>query len=506
MNGQTLFVKLLLSSVRKASHFLLFLMCTLCFGASSWAQSFSFYVSPAGNDTNAGTLASPWKTIQHALNTVTVAGDTIYVRAGVYNERVTFPHSGNSNGGPITLQNYPGETAVIDGTGVTIGTTGYAYGLVDIVSQSYITVSGMEIRNFKTTNHDRVPAGIHVEGSGTNLQFLNNYIHGIYNTGSSPRHNGSCPSHSPNAFGLIVAGTSGTSPIINLTISGNTLTDLITGCSESMTTNGNTQNFTITNNTVHDNSNIGIAALGGEGVASSHDQAKNGVISGNTIYNITSSSQVGHAWDVYGSNCVCADGIYLDGSDTVTVERNVVHNVDWGIETTGEKSGQNTTNIIIRSNLFYSNNAAGEGVGGQGNPGGASNITSVNNTFYNNDTTGQGNGTLSLGASISGYVVFKNNIVDASSGGLTVTGQTGTSGLSFDYNLYFNGTSPFTEAHSLNANPQFVSTTRPDLHVASGSPAVNAGINLGASIVGTLDFAGNARVQGTNIDIGAYEQ
>jgi len=48
--------------------------------------------------------------------------------------------------------------------------------------------------------------------------------------------------------------------------------------------------------------------------------------------------------------------------------------------------------------------------------------------------------------------------------------------------------------------------TTPDVRVAANSPAVNAGINLGSAIVGTVDFAGNPRVLGSNIDIGAYEQ
>jgi len=461
----------------------------------------SHYVSTGGSDTNAGTISSPWRHIQYAVDHVTVAGDTIFVHGGSYNERVVMSHSGNASGGPITLQSYPGETAIVDGTGVTVTTGGYAYGLVTFQNLSYVTISGLEITNFTTTNHDLVPAGIEVEGSGTNIQLLNNHIHHIYNTGSAPDHTGKCPAHSPQAFGLVVAGTSGTSPIDTLTISGNELNDLKTGCSESMTTNGNTQHFTIANNKIHDNNNIGIAALGGEGVAPSNDGANHGTIRGNSVYNITSNGN-----PVYGNSCVCADGIYADGSNDVIVERNLIHNVDWGIETTGEKAGQNTTNITIRSNLIYSNNAAGMGVGGQGNPGGASNITIVNNTFYNDDTSGQANGTLSIGSSVTGFVIFKNNIVYASSGGLTVTGRTGTAGLSFDYNLYFKGASPFTEAHSLNTDPQFVSVATPDLHVKSSSPAVNAGINLGSSVVGTLDVAGNPRVQGANIDLGAYEQ
>jgi hypothetical protein len=44
-----------------------------------------------------------------------------------------------------------------------------------------------------------------------------------------------------------------------------------------------------------------------------------------------------------------------------------------------------------------------------------------------------------------------------------------------------------------------------DFHVLGTSPAVGAGTNLGASVVGTLDFAGNARVVNA-VDVGGYEQ
>ena len=43
----------------------------------------SYYVSPAGSDSNAGTSAAPFKTIQRAAN-LAVAGDLVNVRAGTY--------------------------------------------------------------------------------------------------------------------------------------------------------------------------------------------------------------------------------------------------------------------------------------------------------------------------------------------------------------------------------------------------------------------------------------
>jgi hypothetical protein len=62
------------------------------------------------------------------------------------------------------------------------------------------------------------------------------------------------------------------------------------------------------------------------------------------------------------------------------------------------------------------------------------------------------------------------------------------------------------DSNSNYLDPLFVNGTTPDLHVQPTSRAVNAGVDLGSAVVGTKDYAGNARVQGSNIDVGAYEQ
>ena len=47
-----------------------------------------------------------------------MAGDTVYVMGGVYNEVVTFANSGSATAGYITFESYPGQTAIVDGTGL----------------------------------------------------------------------------------------------------------------------------------------------------------------------------------------------------------------------------------------------------------------------------------------------------------------------------------------------------------------------------------------------------
>ncbi|MGA1989298.1 MAG: hypothetical protein ABSG72_23705, partial [Candidatus Sulfotelmatobacter sp.] len=156
-------------------------LCLILLALSSiplLAQSGStFYVSKSGSNSNSGSYTAPWLTIQHAATTVT-AGATVYVEAGVYNESVTFPASGTASN-PITFASYPGQTATIDGTGLSVNGT---QGLINIINQSYITVNGFEIRNYTTSSASPTPAGIWVTGSGSGVQLLNNLVHNITTT------------------------------------------------------------------------------------------------------------------------------------------------------------------------------------------------------------------------------------------------------------------------------------------------------------------------------------
>ena len=519
----------------------------------------SFYVSTSGSDSNPGTMNLPWLTIQHAANSVS-AGATVYVFGGVYSEAVNFPASGTASE-PIIFESYPGQTAVIDGSKVSCCTSNPpssgndTEGLINIVNQSYIVVSGFEIRNFTTSKATYTPAGVWITGSGTGIQLLNNLVHNIT---TSSEKNG-------NAFGVAVYGTSQT-PISYLTISGNEVYSLKTGESESVNVDGNVTNFAITNNLVHDNDNIGIDAIGYEGVGPvGYDEAMYGEISGNTVYNISGIHNAGEG-DSYD-----ADGLYCDGCAYVTFENNLVHNVDYGIEVASEhkicqstgteysSSGTigtgtypcNGRYVTVRNNVVYDSNACGVSIGGySNNVGGSANVVIVNNTLYNNNTQNQaGEFQIQFHSGKAQGNIFENNIVYAGTQNIWInsfvkpTTTYPAPPATLNWNLYYSaagyvkgtsivwaGTSSYKnyatyqstageDADSPNANPLFVNlgATPPDFDISAGSPAVNAGStslpcsvgwcnsNSPDSIYGSTDFLGNPRTNGTDIDIGAYE-
>ncbi|MFZ1052204.1 MAG: Ig-like domain repeat protein [Candidatus Sulfotelmatobacter sp.] len=517
------------------------------------------YVSTKGSDSNPGTIGAPWLTIQHAANSVS-AGATVYVFGGVYNESVNFPASGTTSA-PITFESYPGQTAVIDGTGVSCCTSNPpssgndTQGLINIVNQSYLVLAGFEIRDFTTSNPAYTPAGVWITGSGTGIQLLNNLLHNIT---TSSEENG-------NAFGIAVYGTSQT-PISHLVISGNEVYSLKTGNSESVNVDGNVTNFAITNNLVHDNDNIGIDAIGYEGVGPvGHDEAMYGEIRGNTIYNISGIHNAGEG------NSYDADGVYCDGCAYVTVEDNLIHNVDYGIEvasehkicqstgteysssgTIGEGSSPcNGRYVTVRNNVVYDSNACGISIGGYANNvGGSAHVVIVNNTLYNNNTQNQaGEFQIQYHSGKAQANIFENNLVYAGAQNVWINSfvEPSTSypapPATLNRNLYYSaagyaeGTSIFwagassyksysayqsaagEDANSLNADPLIVNlgSTPPDFDITAKSPAVNAGStslscgvgwcnsNSPHSIYGSTDFIGNPRLNGSNIDIGAYE-
>jgi len=482
----------------------------------------TFYVSTSGSDSNSGTtISSPWRTIQHAANSKSVLpGDTVYVQKGIYNESVNITRSG-TNTSPIVFQSYPGDRVVVDGTGLTPAKSG-VQGLFNIVDQSYVTIQGFEICNFQTSSSSSTPAGIWVTGSGSHVQILNNVVHNIVTTSEAKG----------NAFGIAVYGSEAPASIDNITISGNQVYSLKTGNSESVNVDGNVTNFTISYNSIHDNDNIGIDAIGFEGVApnAAYDYANKGEISDNTVYNISAINNPGE-----GSQ-YDADAIYVDGGSQIVIERNRVYGSDIGIEVASEHKGHVGSYVTVRDNLVYQNLSVGITIGGySANVGGTDHCTIVNNTLFENDTKNTGSGELQIQYAATNNV-FENNIVYANAQNLFVNDYTRApaSPAVLGYNLYYSGQSSgrwiwngqsYTDlgnyqkatgedSHAQFADPQFVSpTTTPlDLHikfgpaVGAGTNAVGAGTNVDTSVVGTTDFDGNPRVPpGTSIDVGAYE-
>ena len=87
--------------------------------------SAEYYVAVNGDDENSGSLEQPFSTIQKAADTM-VAGDTCYIRAGVYHQTVEIDGFVGTLGAPIRFTNYSGETVTPDGSLAIsdIGTTG----------------------------------------------------------------------------------------------------------------------------------------------------------------------------------------------------------------------------------------------------------------------------------------------------------------------------------------------------------------------------------------------
>lgn len=87
----------------------------------NYAMAKDIYVAKTGNNTNAGTIASPYLTIQKAAS-VAVAGDVVIIKAGTYEETVTPSNSGTSEK-PIIFKSATGEKVIISAMQAVSGWT-----------------------------------------------------------------------------------------------------------------------------------------------------------------------------------------------------------------------------------------------------------------------------------------------------------------------------------------------------------------------------------------------
>ena len=255
------------------------------------------------------------------------------------------------------------------------------------------------------------------------------------------------------------------------------------------------------------------------------DQARDGVVSGNLVYSITSRGNPAYR------NEENSDGIYVDGGTRILIERNVIHDVDFGIELASEHKDRATSYITARNNLIYHGHTAGVSIGGYApERGHTEHCTVVNNTFYDNDTSGTGSGEFQMQWNMADNI-FANNVVYAGPRCLIAVNKSQVDKnqppVAIDHNLYYcaSGTKASTWAgtsatvtgfdnyvestgndrHSRFLDPHFVDAAANDFHLRLDSPAIAAGTTDGVP-VGELDLEGSPRVTSGKVDIGCYQR
>jgi MYXO-CTERM domain-containing protein len=119
-----------------------FLSVLLAMGRASAAE---YYVSPTGSDSNPGTQASPFATLQKANNSV-AAGDTIWMRAGTYSitSQLTLSKSGTSDTNRTKIWAYAGEVPILDVSNYGAASSGSDVPAV-LVTGNWMHLKGLEI-------------------------------------------------------------------------------------------------------------------------------------------------------------------------------------------------------------------------------------------------------------------------------------------------------------------------------------------------------------------------
>jgi hypothetical protein len=432
---------------------------------SSHAANNIYYVAKNGSDSNPGSETSPWLTIQKAAKTM-VAGDTVFVKAGVYNERVVPVNSG-TEGNPITYKNFGTDKVILDGTGVSIPYEDSG-GLFQVLGppysntvMNYIIIDGFEVRNVAAN------AGIISLGEAHHITIRNCYVHDIYWIGIG-----------------ILEWTFTPGKVTDITIDNCEVarTNLASAGDEALTLK-NVTNFEVKNCKVHDTPSIGI------GMA---DGTTNGSIHNNEVYN-------------------AGEGIYIDtrehDADSVSIYNNLVHNNDSaGIELGSETGTSRITNCNVYNNIVWGNQTGFSAANYEGGPT-LSNFYLTNNTFYNSRDVGSRDILIQNPASKYSNSVIRNNIIMESDANkiLLQYDDYANGGITIDHNLFYEvggyASNNKFGTNYIQANPQFVNLTS-NFQLQTGSPAIDAGSSSNAP---GMDYTGAARPQGTGYDIGAYE-
>jgi Dockerin type I domain/Protein of unknown function (DUF1565) len=326
----------------------------------SQASSVSWYVATTGSDSAAGDISNPFKTIQQGVNKAQ-PGDTIYVRGGTYNKWVQMVRSGTA-GSPITIAGYPGETAIIDGTGVSTG----GDPIVWTKAYSYLTFKDFTIQN--------VPNSF---GLGTN-----------YDESTSPSHDITIYGcHFKNVLSNAIyfwkQSNTATYPMTNMIVSHCSFDTIqTTGSSNECCTFRGCKNSLFEYNTMTNIRQIGVGIC-----ESTYCTIDHNTIDGSAMRSVAACIYVDGGQEsgakssyitvsnnyVYGSGQCIGYGIEASNAvvDHLTIVNNVISTTNSGILTVNEASGTFSNVVIIHNTI----------VGGSGIQVSSANIV-ANNIVY----------------------------------------------------------------------------------------------------------------------------
>jgi hypothetical protein len=310
-------------------------------GTAQVNETLRYVSAEGGSDGNDGSAETPWRTLQHAADTVGPGTTVLVDQSGAYGGGLEIHRSGKP-GAYIIFRNRD------DGRMPRLAGTRGRDAVVDI-DASFVVFQGFEIADHERDSLDDDTIGIQIEprhGDISHVEIRNNIVHHV---GPGQLDRDTCDY---NGHGII-AQVEGHA-ISDLVIDANELHHLYVGNSECLVVNGNVRDFSVTNNYVHEVNNIAIDIIGYE--KSRRETPTGGVVADNVVLDAS------NYWPyctrgncTYPDGDESSDGIYVDGGAELVIEYNVVGRADHGIELQSE-NGELIRDVEVRFNVVFNSN------------------------------------------------------------------------------------------------------------------------------------------------------
>ncbi len=456
------------------------------------------------SDSGAGSQSQPFCHIQAGLDALS-AGDVLMILDGVYEERVYMARSGTKSK-PIVITgesenaildagcaSFPCDYNKIKGSYYIEAEDEYLTSGFVMNDQSYVTLNGFTVRNApwygvevnrstgltlkNMTIQNAVASLVNIYDS-FDLKVLNNTLSGAHLGRYTTK--GVLVNYPPEEA-MSIVNTDG------FEIAYNSMHD---GMKEGINPKVGSRNGKVHHNTIRRFCAVGIYLTEADNVdvysntisdigyfkKDGKVQRCNDILSGtiNTEYNFDEviTTEGGYGYEV-GTGIMLAVGDLEPGIEkgtlrNVNIYNNVVSNVNVNCLASWDQIRENT---LTKSGSFED-------------------VHIYNNTFYNCNLSKSGYGpAITLDKSSKRFEIYNNIFMGASDG----IEDNGSAGSNISHNLFYN-TDSSAGTDNVESDPQFTNASAGDFTLKSGSPAIDAGTDVG------LPF------NGSKPDIGAFEK